>query len=128
MSQSIQHFESAQKKTIALLRELVDQIENGQSEATLRNLAISLAKDAGFTGWVRPPLIQIHSEEYDRKIHPGAFIRIHLQPATKDAFGSSGLSKFHEAPTSQNIEIARELCSATSIFSNSRKCLRILPG
>lgn len=124
MNTFLSDFTDAQTKTIQLLRKCISLLEEGMSVNTITQLILAEAQNYGFTGWVRPPLVQIRNvEKNTTTLQKGSHLQIHLQPATSTAFGSSGTTLSFKQDEAPIVAKAKELCKAICIYANSRKCI-----
>ena len=130
-TQVLPAFQAAQRRTIALLGDVIARLEAQMSERDVADLATDLSQGRGFTGWFHTPQIRIdrgpgpllrHSAE--RRLRPGAIVQIDLAPATEQAFGDLGVSVAFQAEQEPAlITEARSICQATCGFASRWKCV-----
>jgi len=116
-------FEETQTKSILLLKELYAQLQENMSHKEIHTLLKQQSERYGFKGWLRPPFVRINGKTRNQRLTKGALIQIHLQPLSKTAFGSVGLSKNFQTDPLPIIKQAQELCVATTTFANRWKCV-----
>ena len=122
-------FDDAQRRTLALMRTVLGQLQSGMSERDIVALAESVAAKESFHGWFHRPEARInrmpsalHRPSAGQKLAPGAILRIDLAPATENAFGDLGVSLAFEAEEPRVVTEARVLCQAAVGFASRWKC------
>ena len=128
-TQVLPAFDDAQRRTLDLLRAVIDQLESGMSERDIATLAETTAEGRDFVGWFHRPEIRInrlpaalHRHSASQKLSPGSILQIDLAPATESAFGDIGISLAFQAEEPRVITEARGLCQAACGFANRWKC------
>ncbi len=126
-------FDEAQRRGFSLLRELVDQLDEGQSERQVAEAARDLARRRGFDRWFHPPEVlfgertrsnAVWKEPSDRaRLRRGDLVSITLGPAGAEAFADVGTTLVFGAPSGEPelIRVAREALRATAGFASQWK-------
>lgn len=123
-------FEDAQRRTIALLGDATRRLEAGMTERDVVDLVESMAEDAGFRDWFRPPYCHFNCPEKPSFVpsgrgglQRGTVVEIDACPATDLAYGAYGTAiVFGGGPEPELVSDAREACRAAAGFSSRWKC------
>lgn len=93
----IRAFDDAQRRAIAMLRDVAQRLEAGMTSRDVFELAETRLQPHGFDRWFHAPHVQIGASigravptVRPPKLEPGALIAIDLGPSTADAYGDIG--------------------------------------
>jgi len=123
---SLSLFESAQRNSIAILRDTEKDLVVNMTQADILACIKKHARSYQVTNWLRPPLVRISTKTGIEGLQKGSLLQIHIQPVFDQAFGSIGNTQSFQSQQSQQsqvVEEAKELCFATCTFANRRKCV-----
>lgn len=127
-------FDNAQRKTLDLLRVIIDRFEVGMSERDIAQMAEASAEGRGFSGWFHQPEIRIdrtfgehppgilYRPSSSHRLKVGSLVQIDLAPATDTAFGDLGVTLAFQGQEPRVVEEARTLCQAACGFASRWKC------
>jgi len=126
----VEAFEDAQLRTIGVLRAARDGLRDGMTEKDVVDLIESLAAQAGFTEWFRPPYVHFDCPVKPAfipsgrvSLKPGTVVEMDACPATDQAYGVFGTVVVHGGrPEPELVTHAREACRAASGFASRWKC------
>lgn len=114
----IQAFDDAQRRAIAMLRDVRGRLEAGMSERDIVELAETRLEAHGFDRWYHPPEVHIGPDagkgrllnrpSGKRKLEPGQLVAIDLGPATADAYGDTGFTLCFGADEPGVVTVARD--------------------
>ncbi len=126
-------FEHAQRRTIALVSELLRHLEPGMSEHDIAQRAAALLPDHGFDGWFYPPEVQIGAStaragiwrppSARNRLHVGDTVMIALGPSDGQASGDIGLTRTFGEPDSRLVTLARDCTRASCGYASGLKCI-----
>ncbi len=128
-------FDEAQRRGFSLLRELVAQLEEGQSERDVAEAARDLAGRHGFDRWFHPPEVLFGERTRSNavwkepskgaRLRRGELVSITLGPAGAEAFADVGTTQVFGAPSGgvepELLRVAREALRATAGFASQWK-------
>ena len=119
-------FEDAQRRTFALLADVVRSLRSGAVEDACVRFAIRSAEARGFIGFFRPPVIRFDPTAQRfalpsrRTLRSGMLVEIVLMPVTRDALGHVAITVPFEGDDPL-CDGARETCRAVLGFANRTK-------
>ncbi len=127
----IDAFDDAQRRSFALLREVVGLLEPGMSEVDISDVALQRARAHGFATWFHPPEVQI-GERIARHSHwnrpskktslaAGDLVCIDLGPADGEVYGDVGTTLAFQGEEPKVVGIARECTRAISGYASQWK-------
>lgn len=96
---TIREFDEAQRRAIAMLRDVTQRLEAGMSERDITELAEGRLGDHGFDRWYHPPEVRVGSAiggrslrgaSKRRRLETGGLVGIDLGPSTDRAYGDVG--------------------------------------
>ncbi len=94
LPEDIVRFDDAQRRAIALLRDVTQRLEAGMSARTIAQLAETRLTNHGFTGWYHAPEVAFAagigsavSRLVPGKLEPGQLVCIDLGPTDGEAYG-----------------------------------------
>jgi len=114
----IRAFDGAQRRAIAMLKDVRGRLEAGMSERDVVELAETRLDSHGFDRWYHPPEVRIgpdaggggllYRPSARTKLEPGMLIGIDLGPATDTAYGDIGFTLCFGADEPKVVKVARE--------------------
>lgn len=126
-------FDEAQRRTIAMMADVVARLERGMHARDVVELAETRLGEHGFTGWYHPPEVEI-GQEIGRRgplprvgrgpaIEVGSLVCIDLGPASADAYGDFGVTRVYagEGDEPYIVQQARECTRAACGFASRWK-------
>lgn len=128
-------FDDAQRRGFSLLRDVMNQLEEGQSEQQVADAARELARSRGFDRWYHPPEVLFgertcsnavwKNPDDGARLRRGQLVSITLGPAGAEAYADVGVTRtFGAAAGSAEhkvIQVAREAVRATAGFASQWK-------
>ncbi len=124
-------FDDAQRRGWSLLKELVDSLEAGMSEADIAAQARSRASAQGFDRWFHPPEVQLGANTRNTDIWktpkagnvlaPGELVILTLGPGHADAYADVGTTVSFGRDEPAIVEHARECVRAMCGFTSRWK-------
>jgi len=129
---TLRAFDDAQRRGLALLRDVVDSLSAGQTEADVARAATERASAHGLSGWYHPPEIwigervlrhpKLRKEPSETiRLKRGDLIALDLAPATGDAYADIGTTVCFQAADPPVLEVARDCVRATAGFCSQWK-------
>lgn len=127
----VRSFDVAQRRAIAMLRDIRQRLEAGMSERDVVDLSETRLEPHGFDRWYHAPEVRIgagigagsllgrHSSR--RKLEPGSLIGIDIGPATATAYGDIGFTLAFGADEPAVVEVARECLRACCGYASRWK-------
>lgn len=128
----IARFDDAQRRSIALLRDVVQRLEAGMSERDVYELAETRLDPHGFTGWFhrpevafgRPRRLLRSVPSARRRLAPGDLVTLDFAPADAEAYGDFGYTlAFGEGPAPAVVDVARDCCRASCGYASRWKTI-----
>lgn len=128
-AETLEAFDQAQRKTIAILGASIRELREGQSEVDVGDMVKRIAGDHGFSQWYHEPevrfgatLDKLHRASAKRTLSPGTLLEIDLAPATDNAYGDAGAAlAFGVDREPTLVSEARELCRSVVGFASRWK-------
>lgn len=127
----IQAFDDAQRRAIAMLRDVRGRLESGMSERDIVELAETRLDGHGFDRWYHPPEVHIGPEagkgrllnrpSSKRKLEAGTLVAIDLGPATAEAYGDIGFTLCYGAEEPGVVTVARDCLKASCGYASRWK-------
>lgn len=124
----IENFHRDQKKSIQILESILAELKIGLSELDIIHSLEEKAKEFGFLGFIRRPVIHIDyhlnlrwGPSKNRRLQVGSVVQIHIQPYSEEAFGNIGISFVFQRKDLPVVTKARELCIAAATFATGSK-------
>lgn len=115
-------FDDAQRRAIAMLKDVRERLEAGMSERDIVELSETRLEQHGFDRWYHPPEVHIGPDagkgrliqrpSASRKLEPGELINIDLGPANADAYGDIGFTLCFGGDEPAVVDVARECVRA----------------
>jgi methionine aminopeptidase len=131
LPEPIRSFDDAQRRAIAMLRDIRGRLEAGMSERDVVELAETRLEAHDFDRWYHPPEVRIgdgagegsllYRPSARRKLEPGALIGIDIGPATADAYGDIGFTLGFGADEPAVLSVARECLRACCGYASRWK-------
>jgi hypothetical protein len=123
-------FDDAQRRTIALFRQVRDGLEPGMTERDIVDAMEARAPDHGFDRWFHRPHVRFgcparvpHLPNSKTVSKKGTLIEIDAAPADDSAFGDFGTALvMGGGPEPEIIQHARELVRACAGYASRFKC------
>lgn len=125
----VARFDAAQRRTIAMARELFRRLEAGMSERDLFELAETQLGTFGFSRWYHPPEIRIGGRTFGplvvpsarRRLAAGELVAIDLAPAEDDCYGDFCATVAFGGPEPKVVGVARDCVRATCGYASRWK-------
>ena len=127
-------FDDAQRRGFALLRDVMNSLSAGTTEAQAADAARDLASRHGFDRWYHPPEIlfgentrsnDVWKTPGARKLKRGDMVSVTLGPSSADAYADVGVTEVFGAPDGAEepkvLTVARECARATSGYASQWK-------
>ena len=126
-------FDDAQRRTIAMMGDVVARLEAGMHARDIVELAETRLGEHGVTGWYHAPEVEIGQEIGRRgplprigrgpRLDAGGLVSIDLGPAGADAYGDFGVTRVFagEGPEPYVVQQARECARAAIGFASRWK-------
>jgi hypothetical protein len=131
--QLIDLFDDSQRRSIALMAELLGRLESGMTARAVSGLAAELLPRHGFDRWFYPPEIQIGAgtlrtgvwrpPSRRQRLRPGVAVMLALGPSDGRSCGDIGTSIVFGEPDNELVHLARRCTVATCGYASSLKCV-----
>lgn len=131
--QIVELFDTAQRRAISMLGEVLRGVEPGMGARDVKASAADLLGKHGFNAWFRPPEVWIGppaTEARPRRpafgyarLERGCSLTIAMGPATREACGDVCGTIVLGAPDSALIEAARDCTRAVCGYASGLKCV-----
>lgn len=118
LPEPIRSFDDAQRRAIAMLRDVRGRLEEGMSERDVVELAETRLDAHGFDRWYHPPEVRIgpdagggsllYRPSSRKKLEPGGLIGIDIGPGTAEAYGDIGFTLCFGGEEPKVVRVARE--------------------
>jgi Xaa-Pro aminopeptidase len=129
LPEPIRAFDDAQRRSIAMLKDIRERLEAGMSERDIVELAETRLETHGFDRWYHAPEVHvghnagsgrlINRASSSRKLEPGGLVAIDIGPGTTEAYGDIGFTLCFGGEEPAVVSVARE-CVRASIGYASR--------
>ncbi|MES2640544.1 MAG: M24 family metallopeptidase [Myxococcota bacterium] len=118
LPEPIRAFDDAQRRAIAMLKDVRGRLEAGMSERDVVELAETRLEPHGFDRWYHLPEVRIgpdagggsllYRPSTRRVLEPGGLIGIDIGPATADAYGDIGFTLCFGGDEPKVVKVARD--------------------
>lgn len=123
-------FDDAQRRSIAMLRDITQRLEAGMRERDVFELAETRLQPHGFDRWYHTPDVRIGDRVLAGplpslkrpKLEPGSLIAIDIGPASADVYGDIGCTlHFGDGPEPDVVRVARDCVKACCGYASRWK-------
>lgn len=131
LPEPIRAFDDAQRRAIAMLKDIRERLEARMSERDIVELAETRLETHGFDRWYHSPEVHVGPDagkgrllnrpSASRKLEPGELVAIDIGPATADAYGDIGFTLCFGAEEPAVVSVARECVRASCGYASRWK-------
>ncbi len=128
-------FDDAQRRGLALLKDVLDQLSEGMTEVELADAARDLAPNRGFSKWFHPPEVLFGERTASNavwktpsaksRLRRGELVTVLLGPSDSEAYADVGLTRVFDLAEAASpppvLSVAREAVRATAGFASQWK-------
>lgn len=127
----IRAFDDAQRRAIAMLKDIRERLEAGMSERDVVELSETRLDAHGFDRWYHPPEVRIGDDagagslvyrpSARKKLEPGGLIGIDIGPGTTEAYGDIGFTLCFGGDEPAVVGVTRECVRACCGYASRWK-------
>lgn len=131
LPEPVRAFDDAQRRAIAMLKDIRERLEAGMSERDIVELAETRLETFGFDRWYHPPEVHVGPDagkgrllnrpSASRKLEPGELVAIDIGPGTPDAYGDIGFTICFGGEEPAVVSVARECVRASCGYASRWK-------